>query len=97
MLQTWNLLVYVARLRKTNTILWRTLAEIVEKIKLTKLKYLITAWLHSNNGVGRGQGRHFSNIAFSAPRLLTFIVDQFKRLLHFEFVMSKHGSLEKKV
>ena len=46
MLQTWNLL-YVARLRKKNIILWRTLAKIVEKIKLTKLKYLITAWLHS--------------------------------------------------
>ena len=42
MLQTWNLLVYVTRLRKENFILWGTLAEIVEKIKLTKLKYLIT-------------------------------------------------------
>ena len=53
MLQTWNLLVYVARLRKKNIILWRTLAKIVEKIKLTKLKYLITAWLHSNNPLQR--------------------------------------------
>ena len=49
MLQTWNLLIYVARWRKKTIILWRTLAKIVEKIKLTKLKYLITAWLHSNN------------------------------------------------
>ena len=37
MLQTWNLLVYVARLRTKNIVLWRTLAKIVEKIKLTKL------------------------------------------------------------
>ena len=49
MLQTWNWLGYVARLRKKKIILWRTLAKIVEKIKVTKLKYLITEWLHSNN------------------------------------------------
>ena len=43
MLETWNLLVYVTRLRKKiYIILWGTLAKIVEKIKLTKLKYLIT-------------------------------------------------------
>ena len=53
MLQTWNLLVYVARLRKKNIILWRTLTKIADKIKVTKLKYLITAWLHSNNPLQR--------------------------------------------
>ena len=57
MLQTWNLLVYVARLRKKNIILWRTLTKIVEKIKLTKLKYLITAWLHSNSPLQRKLAR----------------------------------------
>ena len=56
MLQTWNLLVYVARLRK-KSILWRTLAKIVEKIKVTELKYLITAWLHSNNPLQRKGAR----------------------------------------
>ena len=37
LLQTWKLLVYVARFRKKNIILWRTLTKIVEKIKVTKL------------------------------------------------------------
>ena len=35
MLQTWKLLVYVALFRKINSIVWRTLAKIVEKIKVT--------------------------------------------------------------
>ena len=56
-LQTWNLPVYVARLQKKNIILWRTLVKIVEKIKVTKLKYLITAWLHSNNPLQRKDAR----------------------------------------
>ena len=41
MFQTWDLLVFVAGFRKKN-ILWRTLAKSVEKIKVTKLKYLLT-------------------------------------------------------
>ena len=49
MLQTWKLLVYVARFRKKNIIVWRTLAKIVEKIKVTKLTYFITPSLHSSN------------------------------------------------
>ena len=48
MLQTWKLLVYVARFRKKN-IVWRTLAKIVEKIKVKKIKYFITPLLHSSN------------------------------------------------
>ena len=36
--------------KEKNIILWRTLAKIVEKIKVTKLKYLIIAWLHSRGG-----------------------------------------------
>ena len=68
MLQTWNLLVYVARLRKKNIILWRTVAKIVEKIKLTKLKYLITAWLHSNNPLQRKHARQ--KLVFTVAVLL---------------------------
>ena len=68
MLQTWNLLVYVARLRKKNIILWRTLAKIVEKIKLTKLKYLITEWLHSNNPLQRKHARR--KLVFTVAILL---------------------------
>ena len=48
-LQTWKLLVYVARFRKKSIIVWRTLATIVEKIKVTKLTYFITPLLHSSN------------------------------------------------
>ena len=44
MLQTWDLLVFVARFQKEN-ILWRTSAKSVEEIKVTKLKYLITIGL----------------------------------------------------
>ena len=68
MLQTWNLLVYVARLRKKNIILWRTLTKIVEKVKLTKLKYLITAWLHSNNPLQRKHARR--KLVFTVAVLL---------------------------
>ena len=68
MLQTWNLLVYVARLRKKNIILWRNLAKIVEKIKLTKLKYLITAWLHSDNPLQRKHARR--KLVFTVAVLL---------------------------
>ena len=57
MLQTWKLLVYVACFRKKNITVWRTLVKIVEKIKVTKLKYLITAWLHSNNPLQRKDAR----------------------------------------
>ena len=49
MLQTWKLLVYVARFPKKNIIVWRTLAKTVEKIKVTKLTYFITSLLHSSN------------------------------------------------
>jgi len=34
MLQTWDMLVFVARLRKKEIILWRPLAKSVEKTKL---------------------------------------------------------------
>ena len=68
MLQTWNLLVFVARLRKKNIILWRTLTKIVEKIKVTKLKYLITAWLHSNNPLQRKHARR--KLVFTVAVLL---------------------------
>ena len=67
-LQTWNLLVYVARLWKKNIILWRTLAKIVEKIKVTKLKYLITAWLNSNNPLQRKHARR--KLVFTVAVLL---------------------------
>ena len=49
MLQTWKLLVYVARFRKKKIIVWITLSKIVEKIKVTKLAYFTTPWLHSSN------------------------------------------------
>ena len=39
----------LARFRKKNIIVWRTLAKIVEKIKVTKLTYFITPLLHSSN------------------------------------------------
>ena len=58
----------MARLRKKNIILWRTLAKIVEKIKLTELKYLITAWLHSNNPLQRKHARR--KLVFSVAVLL---------------------------
>ena len=54
-------------LRKKN-ILWRTLAKIVEKIKVTKLKYLITAWLHSNNPLQRKHARR--KLVFTVAVLL---------------------------
>ena len=70
MLQTWNLLVYVARLRKKNLILWRSLAKIiiVEKIKVTKLKYFITAWLHFNNPLQQKHARR--KLVFTVAVLL---------------------------
>ena len=49
MLQTWKLLFYVARFRNKNIIVWRTLAKIVEKIKVAKLTYFITPWFYSSN------------------------------------------------
>ena len=49
MLQTWELLVYVARFRKKNIIVWRTSAKTVEKIKVTKLTYFMAPSLHSSN------------------------------------------------
>ena len=49
MLQTWKLLIYVARFRKKNIIVWRNLAKIAEKIKVTKLAYFITPLFHSSN------------------------------------------------
>ena len=57
MLQTWKLLVYVVRFRKKNIIVWRTLAKIVEKIKVTKLAYFITPLLHSSFPASRGSFR----------------------------------------
>ena len=48
--------------------LWRTLAKIVEKIKWTKLKYLITAWLHSNNPLQRKHARR--KLVFTVAVLL---------------------------
>ena len=48
-LQTWKLLVYIVRFRKKNIIVRRTLAKIVEKIKVTKLTYFIAPLLHSSN------------------------------------------------
>ena len=50
MLQTWNLLVYVAHFMEN-------FGEIFETIKVIKLKYLITAWLHSNNSLQREHAR----------------------------------------
>ena len=43
MLKTWKLFVYVARFRKKNIIVWKTLAKI--DVKLT---YFIRPWLHSS-------------------------------------------------
>ena len=58
----------MARLRKKNIILWRTLTKIVGKIKVTKLKYLITAWLHSNNPLQRKDARR--KLVFTVAVLL---------------------------
>ena len=68
MLQTWKLFVYVARLRKKNIIVWKTLAKIVEKIKVTKLTYFITPLLHSSNPL---QQKHVSQkLVFTVAVLL---------------------------
>ena len=51
MLQSWGLFVFVARLRKKIIILRGTSAKIIAKIKVTKLKYLITTLVNKNTSV----------------------------------------------
>ena len=67
MLQTWNLLFYVARLRKKKDFM-ENFGEIFETINVTKLKYLITAWLHSNNSLQREHARR--KLVFTVAVLL---------------------------
>ena len=68
MLQTWNLLVYVARFAKEKYYFMENFGENCSEKKGTKLKYLITAWLHSNNPIQRKHARR--KLVFTVALLL---------------------------
>ena len=72
-----------------NIIFWRTLAKIVEKIKLTKLKYLITAWFHSNHPLQRKHARR--KLVFTVAVLLKGNRSSFSKQLGINFACEQIG------